>query len=531
MSIGKYIFFVFCVLIAASCKKENQRPQWDIGVLGPMVKGSLTINNLVNDTLLKTNTDRSLSLVYERSLYSLNIDSLVTIPDTNIVNSFSYTFPIRLTAGFPFKDTTSEIKLSVSNVQLRYAIIKSGQTVITATNKLPTKVFFSYIIPKATLNGNPYTLSTSVAAADINGSKTTTSVVDLSGYHLDLSGQTGSKVNSLAYKILAYTDSAGQAVTVTANDTFLLIYNTLKSIKPSYVKGYLGQSTINVSTDSSSINLFKSIKSGTLDLEAANVNLSIENDIGVDAQVTINSLASINSGRSSTVSLVSSRLNTALNINRASSTGTNDAPGYIPSFYTLQFDNSNSNFKMLIDNLPDLFTFGLKIETNPLGNVSGDNDFAFADHLINASLRLEVPFNFSANQLILSDTADFTLSGDSILTNIGAGSLLFNVDNGFPFSFTIKLVTLDMQNNLSDVLLSNANAATPPLDVNLYAVGKQRSQFVIPLDEARVERLRNAKKMIVTAAITTAAGLQHVKIYSNYSINYKLIGDVTYHVR
>ncbi len=531
MSKLKVILFVLLsVAVLTTCKKEHDRPQWDVGVLGPLVKGSLGINNLINDTLLKVNPDSTLTLVYNKNLYSLNIDSLFRIPDTTIVTPF-HLFPHTFAPGSSFPGLPSQTNLAVSKVQLRYAIVKSGKAHIQATNKLHTRVYFTYNIPKATLNGIPFVAHASVDSATSIGPTVLDTLYDLSRYDLDLTGLSGNAVNSIEYSVQAYTDSFGPPVTV-AFDTFLVIQNSFVGMVPYYAKGYLGQTTLKVGPDSTALALFKTIKSGTLDLQAATMKLSLEYDIGMDARLNISNIQSVNSNTNTSVDLIApSLINNTININRASASGTNTSPSYIPTFYSWLINNSNSNFKSLLNNLPDYLSFALSLQTNPLGNVSGDNDFAFADHLVNANIDVEIPLNFSSNHLTLSDTTGFSLGSDSVLNNLGAGTLTFNVDNGFPFALSISLVAIDSQNHFVDMLLSSATVASPPLDTSFKVINKLHSQFIIPVDDARIEKLRNAKRMIVTASFTTAASPQHVKIYSDYSLDFKLIADIIYHVR
>src|ERR1043165_8751892 len=113
---------LFAFLFLISCKKENSRPQWDVAVLGPVAMGSMGINNIITDSLIHVNPDSTVKVIYNKTLYSLAIDSLVKIPDTAITNSFSFPVPLTLPAGFNFPAPPNETKLSAGNVQLRYAI-------------------------------------------------------------------------------------------------------------------------------------------------------------------------------------------------------------------------------------------------------------------------------------------------------------------------------------------------------------------------------------------------------------------------
>ena len=53
-------------------------------MLAPLIKSSLSINNIVADSLIKTNPDSSISLVYETNLYKLTLDTLLSLPAVGI---------------------------------------------------------------------------------------------------------------------------------------------------------------------------------------------------------------------------------------------------------------------------------------------------------------------------------------------------------------------------------------------------------------------------------------------------------------
>src|ERR1039458_5993567 len=88
--IPKTIFlFAFCsVIYLFSCRRQN--PSWDVNVLAPLVKSTLTINNIIPDSNIHQNSDNSLEIVYNNSLYSFSADKLFKIPDTTLTNFYPY---------------------------------------------------------------------------------------------------------------------------------------------------------------------------------------------------------------------------------------------------------------------------------------------------------------------------------------------------------------------------------------------------------------------------------------------------------
>jgi len=80
----KVLFTLFVIAVLFSCKKENSKPTWDVDVVTPLVNTTMTIRDIVNDTVLQVNTDSSVSLVYKSSFYDFKLDEISKVPDTTI---------------------------------------------------------------------------------------------------------------------------------------------------------------------------------------------------------------------------------------------------------------------------------------------------------------------------------------------------------------------------------------------------------------------------------------------------------------
>jgi uncharacterized protein YueI len=88
-------------------------------------------------------------------------------------------------------------------------------------------------------------------------------------------------------------------------------------------------------------------------------------------------------------------------------------------------------------------------------------------------------------------------------------------------------------NNIAfDSLFIGANTiGAAPINSNLRAIDKKTTTIVIPLSEAKMNLLYNTKKTIFKIKFNTSAQPQYIKIYSNYSIDFTLIGDINYKIQ
>lgn len=154
--------FVLVLLTFFSCKKDRGTT-WDAEYLTPLATGELSIANLLKDSTIQENSDKSLNLVLDKTIYELeptNID----VPDTVITSSFTLQSLIisdriitqKVTLGqinpaFAFLNGTyqdipsqniqdaAEVPIDASEF-FTTATVKTGFLDMTITNELPVNV-------------------------------------------------------------------------------------------------------------------------------------------------------------------------------------------------------------------------------------------------------------------------------------------------------------------------------------------------------------------------------------------------------
>ncbi|MES2590631.1 MAG: hypothetical protein V4608_02015 [Bacteroidota bacterium] len=504
-----------------------EKPYWETDVLAPLINATLDINNLLPDSILQSNPDSSMKIVYENDIYNLSMDTLFKIPDTTLKQV--YTIPVSVTFSpgqVVVNNNLSETTYSLPGVQLRSTTIKSGFVRYQIKSRVKEVTNFVYSIPSAKLNGVPFTINVTVPAAVGTNPGVYDQTYDLSGYVFTLTGINNNKVNTLYTSFSAAVSANGQPVVIGNTDS-LIISNTFSDIVPYYAKGYFGENTINVGPSETEFSLFKRIASGTIQLEDVNFNLKIENPIGLDARAYINNLSSINTRTGTTVNLSNTVVGAPININRAAESGENTVP-YIVNF---PLTTTNSNIKQMIENLPDKLGYAMQINTNPLGNVSGSNDFIYSDKLLKAQMNMEIPLSLIATNLTLVDTLDLNFSGKGA-QNVNNGTITVFADNGFPFDATLQIYLLNESNAIVDSVFTNANIIDEAvLNSNLRVIDKRLTQIAVHFSESKMDLLQNTKKVILKVKFHTSSQSQYVKIYNEYTMDVKLVGDFNYTIQ
>ncbi|HEY4800085.1 MAG TPA: hypothetical protein VII99_13480, partial [Bacteroidia bacterium] len=299
--VKSFLLFCFVVVFIISCRKENKNPSWDVDVLLPLVKSTLTINNIIPDSILHSNPDNSLNIVYNTPLYSFNSDTLFKIRDTTLTNSWPYLFsnPTVIQPGGAIINPpiVNNIQNNLGDVQLTNFTLKSGKMLLAISNGIHGLVDFNYKISSAkNISGNIFDTTVTLPPAIGTAPGMYSGSFDLSGYKFDLTLPGGTNVNTIATSYSASVAPAangGYTTTLSSGDA-VQITNKFIGIVPDYAKGYFGQTTTNIGPSTTNFSLFKHIVDGTIKLQNVNIGLAIENSVGVDARFTIADLSSFN---------------------------------------------------------------------------------------------------------------------------------------------------------------------------------------------------------------------------------------------
>ncbi|MFM2208109.1 MAG: hypothetical protein RL213_2084 [Bacteroidota bacterium] len=530
-----YAILLSSLPVLSGCRQEAPNPQWDIDILGPVLKADLGIDQLLADSLTISDADGKVRVVFESEYDNLETDSIYLIPDTTLVTDLwdSLIFPLTIPPGTAIPVTafsrTDYLRVAASGTPLRKAIIEKGFIRATFRNIYPTQLLFTYVFPKCIKNGSPITIVDTVAAGSQGVPAFGTTEIDISGTEIDLTGRNGNLFNAIYYTLAVTTDPNGGPITISYLDNVVHLETELKGIEPYYVKGYLGQQTFDID-DTVRIGDGKLLQSGTMQLDSATLSMELENGIGADLSAYISSLTSIRNG-TPTVSLVApSVLNRNVNLGRALETG-NPASPVIPTRASFLLDNSNSNLKSFIQNLPDRIGTRLRFSLNPMGNIGGNSDFVFKDRLIKTRTRLEIPLRLSMDALTLLDTQDLSTTNLNDLNVVGPFVFKLIAENGFPVDIQLQLSLLDAGGTVTDQLLVPDIIPAGATDAQWKVIAPTTTRISIPVDGTRKQHLLEATRMIIRASFTSVGQPQLLDLYDSYRLKLKLVADGTYSIR
>lgn len=496
-------------------------------VIGPIPPGT----NLADTSDLAGKTVES-ALVGQ--LVDMSIDGGVNVPiDTNdylrLIISVENLKAQRAIAIFPEQtviNSLSNAKYDFGpDIEVTRLAVKSGVLSIRAVSTIQDTLEFIYSLPTAVKDNREVEVTTLLNPAPPGGQAVNNQDFPLAGYFIDLTDDADS-VNIFPQRLVANLKYSGNLVTADLSDSIFVYYGLLDII-PSYIEGYLGRETFDFQ-ESVSLDFFNSIAGGTLEIMQPKVSLTFLNSIGIDGELAINGITAYNSRNNNSVSLSGPIVS---------------QPSFIPGprfpnvgqsvTTSLELNNQNSNIGNIISLLPDSFAFDMSVEVNKSGNPGLRDNFATDKSRIAAFLDMEVPLYGIANNILLRDTMDFSLSAGTIPSEITQGQLNLIVKNGFPFSASVQIRFYNGAGMEVTKLFDNgpANMAAATLNQTGYVEEPLKSTLAAPFSQDKLELLQTATTAVIEFSLSTQPGGTPVKLYSNYGIDFSLVGDFKYNVQ
>lgn len=494
----KQLLFLSTILILflnTSCKKE--KTTWNTNWNAPLVHGNLTIADLIPNNV-NENSDNYASLVFNDTVYSFLIDTLIKLPDTTLIQKATTSFP-NLTLG-PGNEITSigvDQLYDLGEIQLKRLIVLEGTSIITITSPWPGKSKVEFKFPKTKDgNGDTFAKTYYLPAGSQSNPSIVTETISMKNFDFDLTGTLGTLYNNITADAKISSDEESSSFTIYNTDT-VIIKMEFKDMTAKYAKGYFGEYLI---TDTTSISIvqMKQVMANSLLIDSINLDLSIKNGFKLFTQATFHQLKGINSTNMGEVELNFPQLNNTININPASGGLYN----YVTSTYNIPIHSGNSNVLAFIENLPDSIDIGYTIHINPNGNVSGGDDEFYPNSSLDLLLNGELPLKFAADNLTLTDTFDlsFTQNNSASVEN---GSITIKYENGFPLSLNASIDLLDENGEFLETISANNNITAGSYDNSLSVTTPSKGSITFTFSKESVANLELTKQMLFHVGFST----------------------------
>lgn len=508
------IIVIIFSFVFISCKRGDDALRWNVDAAIPLIHGELNVSNIIADSLITSNGDSSLLLKYEGPLVNLDLDEILLLPDTVITDTFQAPFPspINVSPGQVFINDPQEESFDLKGASLKSVNVLSGKIVYEVSSSVKGIVEYTYQIPSAIDQfGQPFSKIITIPAASGNPNIVSGSF-KLDGYSIDLTGQSGNEFNTILTNVnCKVSNSNSTGVSISSSDK-IIISNEIQDVQLLSAEGYFGQHEFSSGQSSADFNGFDNWIDGLLAFEEINVGIRIENGVGIDLIARVNDLTAVKNSQA--IDLQHAFIGKSISMTRA----VNYGDSISPSVYNVNLSNQNSNIDDFIGLLPNEINYDIELDINPLGNVSGYNDFFYRYAPIGIYLDAELPLSLTASNLIFQDTLLIEFNDNSMVNN---AVIQLDLENGFPIDAEVSIGIMDMNDKVIDYLFSPETVPSGILGVDDRVADRSLSSHQISLSSKNLERLRDNGKIVLTIQLNTS-GQQQVMLYDYYSLGYDM---------
>ncbi len=434
------------------------------------------------------------------------------------------------TAIFPAQNLVEEkqeVRYNLKGSELTFLVVKTGYLVMEVFSNVKEQLILDYSIPNSSRNNNfaDNVRQTVIVPPAPDGSYSkVVKKFPLDHYEIYMLGQFPKsppfKPNTIYSEFTARMEYTGIERTLSLRDSVYVRFG-LVEIKPELAIGDFGKREFKFD-ESKPFKAFENIK-GDISLEDVKMDLWFQNTFGIEADMQVENITGVNSRTNKSVKLIATALDNTFTLGRAM----NDP--FIPFIHSMKFDNSNSNLKQFLENMPNQLDTKFNMVVRPRGS-NDYQDFVFDFSKLTANLNLEMPVQFGTNGLELSQLQDFDFMSLKNANRIKSGVLKLDITNGYPFEAFCDIEFLDEQNLVITTLFDAGKTQTilpGILDGNGLVTTATPSQLYIDIPASKMQSIKHSKKIRIKTNFATPGGNRY-KIYSTYKFGVKLKGNFVY---
>ncbi len=422
-----------CVLLLAAsasllvgCKKEPTR--WNLAVRLPVVEDSLTWDDVLEGTGAElVEGEEGAVLVWKGTLGTVAPGDLLTLPDTTILYAFSPEFaggPFPVPPGVTLFEQAEDIDFAGIEAALRGAVLEAGVLRYRIESTVDGAVAMRYDLPGVSVAGGAVVLEEVLEPGPGEDRAVREGVVDLAGAEVDFTGVSGLDVNRMGSLLTVGTPADILDTAAIYGVDSVRIALSFEGVRVREVVGYFGDPVEDWQFDAELVDRLR-FPSGFIDFEAARARLVLVNRLGADLRMQLDAL------RVDGTLLQMPVLGQPILLARADVSG----PEPVPTKYEIDLLRARPYLPAVLGGLPAKVHGRGTVALNPLGDITGGNDYLHADYLPSCELELEVPLRIGLEGITFRDTVELgAIAGDGPAFS---GFLEVEFASTFPVALTV----------------------------------------------------------------------------------------------
>jgi hypothetical protein len=499
------LFVLLLSAVAFGCKREPIT--WTVDVALPLVDDGWSWVDVIEVSSENGSIDveegAPAVLRFEGPVADWEIPSLTELPDTIVAQELTPDFtggPFPVPPGTVLLDTEEDIVFEGIDQQFSGLVLSGGRIDYLVESSTNGYVELQYDFPSVTIGGEPVELKVVLPPSDGVAFQTESGTIDLAGAVIDLTGVSGNEINRIASQLVIGTPAdITDTAQVYGTDSIRVKMN-FQDMFVEQVGGYFGQETVAFDVDKT---VFQpaDFPSGFLQIEPTRAKLQFRNTIAADIRLQLDAL-SVDG-----IAVSHPALGIPQQIARADWSG-----GEVePTVWEVDLLETAPSLFDLLGYLPEAVTASGEALLNPLGDVSGGQDFLDTRQPPQLYLDFEWPLEGAVEHFRV--VRSLALEGTD-LTGF-TGELIVRITNGYPVHWNVT-GTWDYEDPAIDPEVFSAEAAAFPMT--------EVTEVRIPIDEAR---LASPAILIIEAAMTSEGpvqftGAERVRLQVAYDGTYQV---------
>ncbi|MDA7743624.1 hypothetical protein N8891_05325 [Flavobacteriales bacterium] len=417
------VVLVMCSVLLCFFSCSRQPTTWEVDIALPLVDDLLDWTDVIGDSLATVESGSVAVIRFDGVISELDIEALTQLPDTLVAQELTPDFsggPFQVPPGAVLLNTQEDIVFQGIDQQFKSIVLESGRIEYSVESSTDGYVEMQYDFPSVTVDGESVELYVLLPPSGSGQFQTETGVIDLSGASIDLTGVSGNEINRIASELVIGTPAFIEDTAQVYGSDSILVSMHFKDLLVQQVSGYFGQEMLDFDVEQK---VFDSavFTGGFLEINPSRAMLSFNNTLAADIRLDLDAL------QVDGIGVGHPQLGTPQFISRADWSSGEVQPGE----WNMDLLESGPAIFELLGYLPEFVTMQGEGLLNPLGDVSGGQDFFDARQPPQLQLDLEWPLKGAIEQFGVSQTFDF---GGLDVPQF-EGDLVLRLTNGFPVSW------------------------------------------------------------------------------------------------
>lgn len=493
---------------------------WNPNLAVPLAFSHFTVYDILdradsNDLVVIDPNTGLLALVYTGQAFSFSARDVLELTDF----SFSAEYDAS-EFGFPTMPSFNQNLSGGASESFNYSpegggdlytvTLEAGDLGINVETNLQHDLDVEITFPYITSAGVPLVVNLPLNYGGMSPTQASTQI-DLTDFMIDFTAGGGS-TNTLEFDV--NVSISGNGNPINGNEYFEAEVN-LSGLLFQLVTGDFGQRVVGVDGDSILLAIFQNAIDGYFELNDPRLHLDITNSFGFPVQVDITELRTVNTNDGTEYPMTG--------FPNPTNVGFPMLPG--DSVLTsLVFNTSNtSNISNVITPVPKYLHFAFEGTSNPAGQAETPN-FIDANSQLRIDARLELPLQGFAYGFMVVDTVEFTFDED--VEEVDWVKIRLNATNGFPVDLHAQVFLADVNYNIIETLLTDAQAVlvSGHTDANGRVVQPTQKITDILIPREQIDMLLDAAYLIIRADANTLNGTsgEVVGIYEDNFVDLRL---------